>query len=286
MRILVASDLSERSVKALVRGALLAREHNAELVVAHAVDPLDARPAEKAAAAAEELGLQMRHPLVEGVTEKRLEVLVGEPAPTLLEAAGQLDARLIVLGEQGRRGLTEVFSGSAGEQIIRGSRCPCLIAKQPATRGYGQVAAAVDLSPDVGGVIATAAWMASGQRILVAHALDDLVRLQLISASVPNDAIALHDATVKRQTTEALLRLIADAGRNREDCEIIIEGGPPVAGLVRLFKRQHVDLAVVGTRTAAASRLKRWFLGSVAQEIAATSPCDVLVVPLHQGGQE
>ena len=53
-------------------------------------------------------------------------VEVGDPRDTIVETAEKLGADLIVMGTQGRRGLSRVMMGSVAEDVIRQASCPVL----------------------------------------------------------------------------------------------------------------------------------------------------------------
>lgn len=50
----------------------------------------------------------------------------GDPAQAVLAAADELDARMIVVGTHGRRGLTHLLLGSVAEKIVRSAKVPVL----------------------------------------------------------------------------------------------------------------------------------------------------------------
>jgi nucleotide-binding universal stress UspA family protein len=54
------------------------------------------------------------------------EVGRGTPVDSILEAADQYDARLIIMGTHGRRGLARVVMGSVAEHVLRRSERPVL----------------------------------------------------------------------------------------------------------------------------------------------------------------
>lgn len=53
-------------------------------------------------------------------------VEVGDPRDAIVETAERLGADLIVMGTQGRRGLSRVMMGSVAEDVIRQASCPVL----------------------------------------------------------------------------------------------------------------------------------------------------------------
>lgn len=64
------------------------------------------------------------------------EVLVrmGDPAQTILLAAEQLNAELVVVGTHGRKGLSRILLGSVAETVVRDAHCPVLVVRTPAAQ--------------------------------------------------------------------------------------------------------------------------------------------------------
>ncbi|MFQ3595637.1 MAG: universal stress protein, partial [Sphingomonadaceae bacterium] len=132
-RILVASDLSDSSAHAL---ALVGREaalHSGELRLFHAFEPLPhgfmttsgmtvqerqdeiaalRRKAEKGLAAqAEAAGL--------GAAERQVQPLLHGPAESILQAAADMRADLVVVGTRGASGLERFILGSVADAVLR-----------------------------------------------------------------------------------------------------------------------------------------------------------------------
>lgn len=150
--VLVPVDFSSYSEAALVWAADLARRIAAPLVVVHVVhDPAEApgyyHEAQfrvdvddtKALWRLEEAARVMMERFLEGVRKRHPEMqqvsltpklVVGVPARRILEVAEALDARLIVMGNQGRTGLSRALLGSKAEQVVRLSLRPVTIVKQ------------------------------------------------------------------------------------------------------------------------------------------------------------
>ena len=64
-----------------------------------------------------------------GSLESRLAM--GQPVQKILEAAEKINARLIVMGSQGRTGLAHLLIGSKAERVVRMSKIPVTIVKRP-----------------------------------------------------------------------------------------------------------------------------------------------------------
>jgi len=88
---------------------------------------VDAGPhAERAQAHLQELANQLLPP---GLAEK-LVVRVGVPYHEIVEAAGELQADLIVITTHGHTGLKHVLLGSTAEWVVRHAPCPVLTVRR------------------------------------------------------------------------------------------------------------------------------------------------------------
>lgn len=137
-RILVATDFSDSSRKALELALELAAKFESELTLVHSWEapdysyaaglylPVDVvAPIERAAAARlnEALAeLQPRFPAAKSLLR------AGIAWEEVLAAAAQIKADLIVMGTHGRRGLERALLGSVAEKVVRMSSIPVLTA--------------------------------------------------------------------------------------------------------------------------------------------------------------
>src|SRR4051812_13997179 len=121
LRILHPTDFSKQSEFALRMAGSLARDHGAELVLAHIVRP--AMPV-----AAEAIAIQPPPADLDSIREElnrvcvddptvsvRRTLAVGDPATEILQLAGEMNCDLIVLGTHGRTGLHRLLMGSVAE---------------------------------------------------------------------------------------------------------------------------------------------------------------------------
>ena len=138
-RILVATDFSKTSAKALAGAIDLAKAQRAKLTILHAyvglvplvpeqyieagtwdrIDTESRRWAErqlvKLAARARKSGVRATSALV-----------IGDPSRQIVRTARGLRADLIVVGTHGRQGLTRFFLGSVAERVIATAACPVM----------------------------------------------------------------------------------------------------------------------------------------------------------------
>jgi len=143
-RILVPHDFSDAATHALRVAARLAREHGGRLTVLHVVTPyqpvvelpevggwIDER--EIIAGAKRSLGELVRRELRgRGAPPARFDVDLGEPSTRIVRAAARAD--VIVMGTEGRTGLSHLLIGSVAEKVVRHSPIPVLTIRPPAAR--------------------------------------------------------------------------------------------------------------------------------------------------------
>jgi nucleotide-binding universal stress UspA family protein len=137
-RILVATDLTEASRSAVDEALALAKENEAELMIAHVCEKPNVT---HAAAISPEVFDEWRRNLKEAaqdrlrlfVDEARGEgvhagvlVLFGTPYEAIVEAAQANNADLVVLGTHGRKGVSRFFLGSVASRVISTSPCPVM----------------------------------------------------------------------------------------------------------------------------------------------------------------
>jgi nucleotide-binding universal stress UspA family protein len=137
--ILVATDFSECSARAVETGSAMAAWFGAELHLLHVVtapmqEALTAfSPDADALAEAEVYKAAANRRLVAiaaecGSTLRRVEVAtgLGVPADEILAYAQAYSVDLIVCGTHGRRGVERLLLGSVAERVARLSDCPVL----------------------------------------------------------------------------------------------------------------------------------------------------------------
>jgi nucleotide-binding universal stress UspA family protein len=133
--ILMATDFSEASEKALHYSLALARFYQSKFCLAHMVSSLgltmagpDAIAACEEAASRDAANLEIsliQAGALTGIPHKFI-VRQGELWPELQEIIRQESADLLVVGTHGRHGIAKLFFGSIAEQIFRQADCPVL----------------------------------------------------------------------------------------------------------------------------------------------------------------
>ncbi len=135
-KILIAIDSEPVAAHAAEVGSELARSLGANVALIYAVDPTLAAAPESGIAASELVALaeQEGKRLLAGFRERlalpasTLEfVEVGQPAPTIVNAAKAWPADIIVIGSHGRGGVQRALVGSVAEAVMRHAPCPVLV---------------------------------------------------------------------------------------------------------------------------------------------------------------
>lgn len=143
--ILVPTDFSAGSDYALKVARSLAQDHGARLVLI-AVPPPPPPMTDEYLPSTEYPGMiattkRELEALGAKITDRPVvtHVIAGAPGPSIIEAAKEYQADLIVMGTHGRTGLARLLMGSVAEHVLRHAECPVLTIK-PGTAQHWQQA--------------------------------------------------------------------------------------------------------------------------------------------------
>ena len=291
-RILIPTDFSATSDAALAWAKTIAGQFGASVHLVHAFED----PFTSAAFAAEiysPLPLSLRQTLIVE-TERRLaerlpfeerarfngtaEIVTGNPAKTIVEYAGTLDADLIVMGTHGRGGMAHLLLGSVAERVVRTATCPVLTIRQAATRPVKRILVPTDFSETSDAALDYAyllaeRWAASVQLL---HVLDD----PFVSEGLAAEAYIAEAPTMRTaMLREAQARLAHRAAPPRAaalsvEREVLFGSGART--IAEYAATRGADLIVMGTHGR--SGVAHLLLGSVAERLVRTAPCPVLTV--------
>jgi universal stress protein E len=281
-RILVATDLSERSRRALRRGLSLARQFGSELTILHVTD--SDRP--ERLVEEERRGAEMAvRELVEKVGVQGLAsapsviARVGDPFKVIVDEADRLKADLVVMGAHRKRLLGEVFTGTTVERVMRLGRQPVLMVNLDGEAPYGNVLAAVDLSQASAHALRTAQTLGLLDPAAAAavHGFLPPGEALLYYAGFDRERVEEHVTASTSEARAALNSFLRDNGVGDLTNVLLIEKGGPFEAIDSAVKQIQPDLLIIGTRGH--SGLGRLLLGSVADQVLRQIECDVLAVP-------
>lgn len=163
--ILVATDLSARSDRAVDRATDLAEKWGVRLIVLHALESgsrLEARP--------ELAGQAIRAVLLNPEAQVDVIPAIG-PAPAMIvEAAASADCGLIVTGVARFNHIGDYFIGTAVDHVVRHATAPVLVVKQRPHGPYTSILVATDYSSCSRQALLTAARLFPDAALHLIHA--------------------------------------------------------------------------------------------------------------------
>ena len=279
--ILVATDFSVRSDRAIRRAILTARDYAASLVLTHAVD--DDQPSRivraERSAAATLLDEQARTIRESDGVDCTPHLVIGDPFEGIAAAAAEMQPDLVVLGPHRRQAMKDVFVGTTAERTIRGSGHPVLMANAVPARPWRHVLIAVDMSDGSREAARTIAALGLDTHavITVMHAFHAPTPPALARTGATEGAFEAYyeeEAERLRGTLDAYLRDLPIAPASRIVERIVVSPSETIGTVAHSIS---ADLVVLGTRGR--SGLARYVLGSVCEAVLRTSSLDVLAIP-------
>jgi nucleotide-binding universal stress UspA family protein len=272
--ILLATDLSETSQKALQYAQGLARHLGAQVHAIHVSGPDSYQLLEPEALAVtfHELREADQHPtdilrsLFQGLNTQ-ISLRSGGVWEVINDVVARSEIDLLLLGTHGRTGIPKLLQGSVAEEVFRNVSCPVLT--------IGPDAQVVDRKPH------------RIQRVLLA------TDLQANSSS--HFYAAWFSKEFKAQLT--VLRVMSDTGMGRRqqlvpqlrqamneeltlnsEPEYRIEYGPPAGCILEAARSWGAELIVLGARHPKSGEVNTHSPWAVASRVIAEAECPVLTV--------
>lgn len=193
-------------------------------------------------------------------------------APITTAAAG---ADLVVLGARRRNLLREIVSGTPAERLVRMSRRPVLVVRQPAASAYRHVLVPVDLERGSEHAVRLAAALAPGATLHLFHALSTPMESRLRLAGASEAALRRHRDVARAACLRRLWTLASLAGGVRVQVEV----GHGAAPWLTLAQAEAVDADLIVVGKEGSSTLCNFLLGSLTRRLLADASADVLVLP-------
>jgi nucleotide-binding universal stress UspA family protein len=264
--IVVATDMSERSDRAIARALRLARETGGKCTVTSVVE--DALPEDLATQLCESTHARLRAMLdAQDAPEADIRVLVGDIVPAVLSVALECEADLLVLGLHRQRAWMDAVRQTTMERILTLAPRPVLLVRDAAAGQYERALAAVNFSPACATAVKTARRIAPDATLVGMHAL----HIPFSGLTGGTDSPMAN--AVRREAAEQ-----AEEWRGRYNLPIdmpeIVTGSFDEVLQRRLRDLQPQFLAI-GAHTR--STLSFHKLGNYAAELIRNPPVDLLV---------
>jgi len=183
-------------------------------------------------------------------------LLFGEPFVELVRRAREERVDLLVVGRRGTKSFLDALMGSTAERVVRKGTTGVLVVGEQPRAPYVRPMLALDLSETCGRALDLAL------RVVAPEATIDVVH-----AWEPSDDAVSVAADVK-----------AFLGRHEIPASrwnVLLRHGDPRAAILDEVRVRRSDLLVLGTHGRSA--LAQMLLGSVAETMVRTVPCDVIV---------
>lgn len=276
-RMLVATDLSARSDRAVERAVAMAWSTGAALTILHVVDAdLPVRLADRQAAEARTL-IAEYVATVPGrdAVAPAIEVVFGRDHRDIADIAAKMGAGLIVTGVH-RNETPELFRGTTVEHLIRGGPCPVLMVKAKPLRPYRRVVIGVDFSECSRRAVKFAVRLLPDSEFHLVHAFDVPFKAFLSGDEIRREASKGHQEQMDSFVGEdfSAFRTASQVAPAR--LFQIVSQGTVRQVIQEQSERLKADLLVVGTHGR--SGIAHALLGSVAEDLLSRPPCDVLAV--------
>lgn len=274
--IVVGTDFSPASVKAVARAKAIAKRERASLHVVYASsnvpralrrffsDEAVVDRCERRAMA--EVAASLR---ADGLTPKTYSI-PGSASAALRKVAREVNAALVVVGSRGRA-LADAVLGSTAEQVVEKGGPPVLLVRDARARLYQDVTVAADVDSEIRRALDAAAFVARGVSPAVLHAFEGAFEGKLALQSTDRGELRGYIAYARREALDAM------------GSRMIAEGADP-----RSLKLVHGDRRLVIARAAKSgtllvldrggSAVRRVFLGSVSRWVIEHTAVDVLIV--------
>jgi nucleotide-binding universal stress UspA family protein len=274
-RILVPTDFSETSQRALEYAKAIARQDNSQLLLVHVSPPMNIITPPEAAwvdvaelESAEEERLQQSGAALrsEGYRARTIS-LTGALYDELLSAVKQNEVDLIVLGTHGRKSFDRLLLGSDAEAILRQVRCPVLLvgpaapALQEKRWHLREVICATTLDPRSAQVAAFAHQLAAqhGAELLLYHAQNP--------ESPDPDWVSFE---------EAFHHYVPEGFGTCSCLRTRLASAAPGTSIVDFAKQRGCDLIVMGAHPA--SSMTTHLSPGTAAKVLIEAPCPVMTM--------
>jgi len=279
--ILMATDLSARSDRALERAVGLATQYSARLVVLNIVDedlPMSVQDTVREATLKE---IQSGLDRIDGANaiSTKIEAISGKDYRDILDHAEEISADLIIMGIHRNETGTKPIAGTTMERVVRKGRQPVLVVPSRAQGPYKNVVIGVDFSAFSRIAIHHALSLAPGAQFNAVHSFHVPFGGFQRGRDTRNAVRDEHERELKSMIEHEMDTLVSSATTaETSDVSIqkIVKEGETQSVIRSEVARLQPDLLVLGTHGRVG--LSHALLGSIAETFLNNPPCDVLVV--------
>jgi nucleotide-binding universal stress UspA family protein len=286
--IVVATDFSPASTRALEYAIALARRYGAEISLVHAISSeqrerhhIEAE--QEMGSLAEEARLKdLRHHVVleyGSVWEVLSSVLAREKNP------------LLVLCTHGRGGLKKLALGSVAEEVLRLASCPVLTVGPNATpprsgrADLKTILFATDFGPASAKAFAYALFVAAGSqsKLILLHTVSPMAVVDIGPAAYCPGTYAARElillqAKLSDETLRKIRQLVPSNAKLPAEPECVIATDSQCEGILGEAVKYQAELIVMGANQVRSARLTAHLPGAITHDVLCKAKCPVLTV--------
>lgn len=205
------------------------------------------------------------------------------PAPAILNYASDADIDMIVLGTQGRRGMSRILLGSVAEEVVRRAQCPVLTVRgeeEGSDQHSGspqRILVPVDFSDHSREALRYAhEWskLYEGAAIDVLHVVEE----NLHPAFYVGGVRSVYDVepNLDQKALEKLEAFVEETVGPSVEADSHVVSGTAASAIPTFVEEHAVDLVAMSTHGR--TGMDRFLLGSVAEKVVRHVRCPVLTV--------
>ena len=272
--VLFITDLSARCDRAMDRAAQIAKNLNTKLIALHVTQtsllekiatPAWRKHADDHRTAAE---FQLKSDLAHLDVPFEIIIEHGDPVDRILSTAKHYHCALIVSGTASDETLGRIVFGTTVEKLARQCEVPLLIVRKRVLNPYKNAVVTTDFSPGSRFALEAAARLLPQASLTLFHAFE-----REASGKWQQNTADIQHADESRaarfiEQTPAL--------KGHAQPKIVTREGEPHIELGSYVDDHNIEVAVLGTHGR--TGILRTAIGSVAEKLLATLPCDVMVV--------
>jgi nucleotide-binding universal stress UspA family protein len=295
--ILVPTDFSAESWKALRYGIAFAHEFNAALWLIHVVEP------PPFAVGFEAVPIALEDTQLLKSSERRLKKLAAERVPadiplntlvqhgapfeTIVSIARAHEIDMIIASTHGHTGVKRVLFGSTAERIVQHAPCPVLVVREREHEFLGdaprtnhrtielkRLLVPIDFSECSRKAVEYGVALAREFRaeMVCLHSIEIPYGMGEAGLIIETEAVNKRLREEGEQHASAFLQ--NQAASTSQECTIKL--GTPYREIIRMADERQIDLIILGTHGR--SGVRHFLLGSTAERVVRHAHCPVMVV--------
>ena len=280
--VLVATDLSPFSERALGWAKGIARRYASELYVTHIISPSETAliPPEywgSTEEALEEAAARDMEGLDANLQTLRHKMLLrhGSVCDSISEEIREFGIDLLVMATHGRGGFGRLMMGSVAEEMLRRVHCPVLtigpkvVGPVIGEPGFERILFATNFGPES---LAAASYAIS---------LAQEFEAQLTLLHVMNEAdfdLPVDPQVALEVRTERLHNIVPADAALRHEPQYLLEFGNAAEQILRMAEEGNAGLIVLGAKSTGHMGLAVHLSSAIAHEVVSSAACPVLTI--------